>query len=340
MPKKRRRAKIPTPAWERPRGALGRQLLGRSPRFYATLGIVALVVVAVGLVGFAYWSDYRSGQRRPDSTAVRVGDTRYTLRHFTERLRTLVQQLGGPGNDTAQPAIAIPAMAQQLIQESIVLQFAADEGISATDDEIQQELAARLGLAPDDASFATRYQEELTRSGLKEEQYRQMVQAALLANKLRTQLEVGVPASAESVRLRQITLRDQAEADDLKAQIEGGADFAQLAAERSLDTATKDTGGDLGWVPRGAFDQVDENVVFALAPGGLAVVPTSGAVILYQVQEKADDRPIEANQKSRLAQKALQDWVDKKKEGLEVKDLVSQDPEKRNWAISRAYSVT
>ena len=341
MPKKRRQAKIPVPAWERPRGALGRQLFGRAPRFYATAGVVALVLVAVGLIGYGYWSDYWEDQRRPDSTAVRVGDTKYTLRHFTERLRVLVQQLGGPGNDAAQPAIAIPATAQQLIQEAIVLQFAADEGVFLAEGEVEEELAVRLGLSADDANFATRFQEELTRSGLTEEQYRQMVQASVLTTKLRAQLEAGVPASAESVRLRQITLTDAAEADDLKAQIEGGADFAQLAAERSLDPSTKDKGGEIGWVPRGVFDKADEDAVFALAPGGLTVVSRQGgAVLLYQVEEKAADRAIEANQKSRLTQKALQDWVEKKKEGLEVKDLVSQDADKVKWAQDHAYNVS
>ncbi|HEU4759197.1 MAG TPA: SurA N-terminal domain-containing protein [Dehalococcoidia bacterium] len=341
MPKRRRRTKIPAPAWERPRGTLGRQLFGRSPRFYGTLGIIALVAVALGLVGFAYWSDYQAKQHRPDSTAVRVGDAKYTLRHYTARLSMLVQQLGGPGNNSAQPSVAIPATSQVLIQESVIIQFAGDEGITATDDEIKQELAVRLGLAANDASFDTRFQEELTRSGLKEDQYRRMVQAAVLSAKLESKLGEGVPASAESVHLRQITVSDEARANDLKSQVEGGADFAQLAAQNTLDTGTKDKGGDAGWVARGVMDKADEDAVFALAPGAMVVVPrASGAVVLYQVLEKAADRAIEANQKTRLSRKALQDWVDKKKQGLNVKDLVSQDRAKQKWAVSRAYTAT
>ena len=53
---------------------------------------------------------------------------------------------------------------------------------------------------------------------------------------------------------RQIQVADQATADDLKAQIDGGADFAALAAANSTDTATKDSGRRRGlgaaWLPQ------------------------------------------------------------------------------------------
>ena len=53
MPKKRRRAKIPTPAWEPPRGTIGRRLLGRGFQFYGALAVGALIVAGVGTFVFA-----------------------------------------------------------------------------------------------------------------------------------------------------------------------------------------------------------------------------------------------------------------------------------------------
>ncbi len=340
MPKKRRQGKIPTPAWERPRGALGRRILGRGPRFYATAGVVALVLVAIGLVGYAYWADYRAAQGRPDSTAVQVGDTKYTLRYFAQRLQMFVQQVGGPGSQIGQPSVAIPAVAAQLVQENIVRRFAQEQGVAASEDDIRNAIVARLGLTADDPNYDARFQEELVRSGLTEDEYKQMAEAAVLNDKLRQKLEEGLPASVESIHLRQIELSDEAAADDVVQQLQAGADFAALAAEKSLDTTSKDKGGDLGWIPRGYLDKSLEDTVFALEPGKAQSVPTQAGAAVFQVVEKAQDQPIDADKKIRLATTALQKWVDEKKAQLDVKEFVSQDEDKARWAIERAYSVT
>ncbi len=49
-------------------------------------------------------------------------------------------------------------------------------------------------------------------------------------------------------RLRHILVETEQQANQIKAQLDGGADFAQLAFERSLDEATRAEGGDLGYV--------------------------------------------------------------------------------------------
>ena len=51
------------------------------------------------------------------------------------------------------------------------------------------------------------------------------------------------------------------------AQIHRDGELATLARERSADNATRDTGGDLGWVTRGVMVKPFEDVVFALAKG-------------------------------------------------------------------------
>lgn len=317
--------------------------MGRSPQFYATAGIVAIVLLAVGLVAYAFWSDYWQDRNRPTSTALQVGDTEYTLRHFTERLRMFVQQVGGPANESAQPSVAIPAVADQLIQEAIVLRFAPEEGVSAGEEDIKAEIANRLGLTVDDASFDARYQEELTRSGLTDEQYRQMAQAAVLTNKIRTKLEEGVPAAAESVHFRQILVSDDAAAQEIKKQIEDGGDFAQLAAERSLDTATKDEGGDAGWVPRGLLDKAAEDALFGLEPQKVTTFSTgSGGAYVLQLLEKAADREIAPDQKGGLARAAFERWIQEKRQSVKIVndvDPASGDADKIRWAVGRVYQT-
>jgi parvulin-like peptidyl-prolyl isomerase len=52
---------------------------------------------------------------------------------------------------------------------------------------------------------------------------------------------------------------------DIRKQIEGGADFAQLAAEHSECPSGKSTGGSLGWFSRGMMVPEFDNAVFSMS---------------------------------------------------------------------------
>lgn len=340
MPKQRR--KIPTPSWERDRGALGQQLLGHSPQFYGTVAIVLLVVAALGLVGYGFLSDYIAKQNRPGSTAVQIGETSYSVEYFTDRLKMYVQQLGGSGSQTAQPSTAIPVIVSQIVGENAILNNASEKQVSATDDDVNTQIASQLGIQATDANFQSRVQEELTRNGLTEAQYRDFNKAHVFQTKLNDVFTAELPAAIESVHYRQIQVDSLATADALRAQIEAGADFAALAKEKSTDTATKDQSGDAGWAPRGLLDKTTEDTLFGLSPNQLTTFPTTSGAFVYQVLEKQVDRPIDGSNKPALANKAFQDWLKSKISALTVvnkMDLTSGDVDKINYAVSHAYAA-
>jgi peptidyl-prolyl cis-trans isomerase C len=52
----------------------------------------------------------------------------------------------------------------------------------------------------------------------------------------------------DEFHVRQIVAPSQADADGIKKQLDGGASFAALAANRSMDAQTRASGGDLGYV--------------------------------------------------------------------------------------------
>ncbi len=340
MPKRKRR-EIPTPAWERPHGAIGRQLVGHSAQFYAIVGVVLLAIAGLGFIGYGFLADYLADQHRPDSTAVRVDDTKFTLRYYTERLKTYIRQVGGAGSQLAQYNIAFTAVTEQIVQETILLRFAGDEGQTATEDEIKTEIATTLGIPVSDPNFEARFQEELARSGLTEDQYNDMMKASVLRRKMSEKYAAAIPASAESIHYRQILVTAQSEADDIRKQIEDGTDFAQLAAEKSLDSQTNQTGGDAGWTPRGVLSKELEDTLFALDANAVTTYPTSDtAVWVYQVVEKEADRAVDETQKPRLAEKALQEWIDGKRATLKIEESVTTDADKFQWAYDRAYGAT
>ncbi len=339
MPKRRRQAKIPTPAWDRPRGTIGSRVLGRGFQFYGAVVISLLIGLALAILGYAFLADYLETQGRPGSTALQVDDTRFRLDHFSNRMKMYVDQNGGPGVvDRATALLQVPTL---LIQEEIVRRFADEFDITASEDEILEGIAIRLGITADDETFDVVFQQELARSGLSEDEYRLMVQATVLMDKLQQHFEEEVPESAESVLYRQILVGEQATADDIKQQIEDGADFAALAAEDSnLDVENKEEGGEVGWVPRGVLETDVEDKVFALEPGEITTIALPQGVLVIEMKEKAEDREIEEDQRAPLAASALADWVQEKQETVTIvnnMDLSDGDTEKINWAVSRAY---
>ena len=344
MPKRRRRSRVPVPAWERERGSIGSQLLGRRPQFYATAGVVALVLAALLLVGFGVGKKWMDDRNRPDSTAVQVDETKYTVKYYTERLRRFIQQLGGASSQIGQnPQFALGAVSDELIEEAIVLRFAEEKGQTATDDEVKAQIATLLSITPDAADFDTRFQEELQRTNISEGQYRDMAKVAALKKKLQAQSTAEIPAVAESIHYRQIAVADRTTADAIKKQIEGGADFAQVAAEKSTAQGAKDNGGDAGWAPRGALDQDLENTLFALQPGQLTTFASQSNFYVYQMLEKQADRPVEDSQKSAISSHAYQKWLDSKRAIVEITDdmsLTGGDKKKIEYAVSRVQQAT
>ncbi|ELR63733.1 Peptidyl-prolyl cis-trans isomerase PpiD [Photobacterium marinum] len=67
----------------------------------------------------------------------------------------------------------------------------------------------------------------------------------------------------------------KAKAEELLAQLNGGADFAQLAKESSNDTFSAKDGGQLDWFERGVMDPAFEDAAFALEKGETSAVVQS-----------------------------------------------------------------
>jgi foldase protein PrsA len=323
--------------------------LGRGFKFYASAVVGLLVLIALGLVGWGYFSDWLEDRQRPGSTAIRVDDREFTLSYFSDRLRMYVDQVGGPASQLGQASFALPTVADLLVEEVVVLKFAGDEGVSAGEEDINSQIATRLGIGADDPNFDTRFQEELVSSGLSEDEFREMSEATVLIGKIRDKLDADLPDAAESIHYRQIQVADDDLADEIKDQLEGGADFAELATEHSIDDATREEGGDRGWLALGIFAASDpdlELALFDLEVGEILkwqVGPVENSTwFLFEVVETDDAREIEPDQRTSLIQGALGDWLAEKRLALEVvndMDLTTGDIDKISWAVGRAYGT-
>lgn len=64
-----------------------------------------------------------------------------------------------------------------------------------------------------------------------------------------------------------ILVETEEEAQAIKAELDGGADFAALATEKSTDRGSAAAGGDLGWFGVGMMVKPFEDAVIAMEPG-------------------------------------------------------------------------
>jgi len=98
----------------------------------------------------------------------------------------------------------------------------------------------------------------------------------------------GLPSRQATVLWRQMVIAPTAsvvakasarvKADSLRAQLRAGGDFERIAKRESMDAATKDLGGDLGWRKRGDLPEELERLVFgpfAIRPGDVSSVVES-----------------------------------------------------------------
>ena len=118
-----------------------------------------------------------------------------------------------------------------------------------------------------------------------------------------------------------------ARAQDLRKKIEGGTDFATLAATESDDPQTASKGGDLGFFRKGQMFPTFEEAAFSMKAGELSQpVKTQIGYHLIKVEAKATSKSFE-EARADLERRMRPEMAAKSMADLEKKSSVSLDPE-------------
>lgn len=133
------------------------------------------------------------------------------------------------------------------------------------------------------------------RDVLASEMVEEIGEAAVTDEKVKETYEAhAVQFARPQVKARHIVVKEQGEAADLKAQLEGGASFEELAAEHSIDPGTKDKGGDLGWFEKQRMFAGISEPAFAAEKGAiLGPIETRMGYHVVLVEDKRDSTPLE-----------------------------------------------
>mgnify|MGYP005848363865 CR=1 FL=1 len=194
-----------------------------------------------------------------------------------------------------------------LIDQTLIEQAAAAQGVSVSDAEVQAELDVTVQIAGNRENL----QAQLAADGMTEAEYREGLRAALLTQRMRDRVTESICVTVEQVQARHILVADEATAQQIRAQLDAGADFGALAAQFSLDVTTRQAGGDLGWFARGQLLQAAVEVTaFALAEGEIsAPVRSELGYHIIQTNARAQDRPLEDENCYLLVETAFERWI-------------------------------
>lgn len=323
------------------------------------LGVVgvlaaAALIVAVGV----YLTEYRP----PRAHVLRVGDTDYDAGEVAGRAMFALRfELGAA--DLNKPEQFVEQVLDRIERDHVLRERAPALVGAVTDADIERELRTQLGLLPapgtpapgaglpsiatpeatatataaptplppmtadEREAYARGLREKLRTMGLSRAEWEAVLTAQLLQRRLEERFVAKIGTSGPQLQLARVRVADEATANRVRDQLVAGADVAKLAAEQSLDQATRASGGDLGWQPAALFEASVRAAVANLGAGGVTVVRNRWLFDVYRVTNADAARAYDAGAAAQLAQRWVDEWVATEKGHLRIERDLSNDEE-------------
>jgi len=205
----------------------------------------------------------------------------------------------------------------------------ADFGISFTDEEIAAEadeiVTAELAEGQTREDFLLT--NEITELLLLQVAHQSLIERAILeemqggvTDPTQEELDAFYEEAALMVCGSHILVETEAEAEDVEARIEAGEEFADIAAEVSID-GSADSGGDLGCADPAQY-VAEFSEAMAAAEVGVPTAPVQTEFGFHVILLREDELPTEevavTSLTSQAAQTASQDWFLEAAAGAEV----------------------
>ncbi|HEX7005219.1 MAG TPA: peptidylprolyl isomerase [Trueperaceae bacterium] len=249
------------------------------------IAVLALLILLLT----AAWAQSDEPTNEPadssDEVVLKAGEYEETESEFESRfeiaIRGLAASQGLQLTDEVRSQLARfkPSYLEQRAAEVALLQEAEERGIVVSEEEVEGRLAEVRGNLAEGQDFG----EVLEQAGFRDEsQLRQLVKETETIQRTVDAIEAEIEVSDEEVMefyeanqqmfeqpeqvcARHILVETVEEAEQTLADLEAGAEFAELAAERSIDPGSPD--GDLGCFGRGRMVPPFEEAAFSAEVG-------------------------------------------------------------------------
>jgi len=189
--------------------------------------------------------------------------------------------------------------------------------------ELVAQEATRLGLASaiDFPDQITQLKQNLLLQAFLEHHFKQnpISDAQLRDEYARQRKLLGDGTANVQYRLSQIVVPSETDAMDLIRRIQKGDLFGKLAQAHSVDLATKEQGGALGWVMAGQVIPAVASALPGLAKGAITVkpIPTPAGWVILKLDDKRSFKiPTLEESKPQLQQALVQQYLAQAIQGL------------------------
>jgi len=228
-----------------------------------------------------------------------------TFAEFDAEVERYMAAQAALGNDV-DSAMATSTVIDDLVAQLLLAQAARANGFILDDAALEnriESLAQQLGGMDALEAWKTNY-------GYSEATFQSALKRAVEAAWMRDNIISSVPAAVEQIHLQQILLYNEETARTFLAQLNGGADFDDLAFD--ADPVTR---GDLGWVPRGyLLEPSIEDVAFNLTVGEHSdVIATDVGFHILRILARDPARPLSPDAMLVLQELALKNWIEQER---------------------------
>jgi parvulin-like peptidyl-prolyl isomerase len=202
----------------------------RIQRISLLVGVIVIAAVLIIVGTGVYAERYRPLQ----APVIKVGDASYSMDYY-------INMLAYYGATTGSDFVYyVTDQAAQQIQMNRLIKDAAeklDPPISVSDEEVEKVLKER----------------ELASN----QTFKDVVRVELILDKLKKDyFDKQVPQSAEQRAVLAMFLEGPKQVAEVKAKLEAGGSFNDIATELSRENNSKSNGGDFGWVPKGVLPSI------------------------------------------------------------------------------------
>jgi len=196
------------------------------------IGGLILIIAVLAVIGTGvFFNKFQPYQ----STAIKVDGTSYNVDYYIDTLALM-----GIVNGSSQYIPYFTSAAAQTIEQDFYWVREAAKpplNIKVSDDEAKAEVKTE-GLPSNQATIDA-------------------VRGRLLGKKLQEYFDKNVvPATADGKTVQAMFLESESQANEIKARLDKGEKFNDIAAQLSLEGTSKSKNGDLGWVPQGVLPSI------------------------------------------------------------------------------------
>ena len=264
-----------------------------------------LALVSLGL-GACEDSAYQREVERIQEVVVAEVDESFIYLSDVQRLAVGQDRVTEPADFTPDSE-GFEEVLGEVVDQRVLARAARDAGLNRTEEYYRREAIA---------------QERILGNLLVERQLEAAVTEDALRELYDEQLALREPEP--QVRGRHLLVESREDAEAARERVEGGEDFADVAAEVSLDTATAASGGELDWFTRKSFETAFTDAAFATEPGNMSLpVETEFGWHVILVEEVREDSPptyeqLEDELSAFLTYDALEAFMNEKRDAAEV----------------------